>query len=228
MAVLESRHPEPASAGHLDPGREYWGGSWIARTPSSLETVVLTSSGTESVEAAIKLAQGGHACRPPRLVYCERGFHGLTLGSLSVNGNEEFRERFLAAAPRMRQRALRRRLDAAGRELRRVTWRSSSNRIQGKGCMWPPTATSEAAQEALPGNRDPAAGRRGPDWPGPDGPVPGPGSLGDRARPRHAVQGAPQVVTSPWAPSWPPRKVFQELFDYDGAKRGPRLDLRRG
>ena len=64
----------------------------IARTPRSLETVVLTSSGTESVEAAIKLARA--ATRRPRLVYCERGFHGLTLGSLSVNGNEEFRERF--------------------------------------------------------------------------------------------------------------------------------------
>jgi acetylornithine/succinyldiaminopimelate/putrescine aminotransferase len=64
----------------------------ISRTPSSLETVVLTSSGTESVEAAIKLARA--ATRRPRLVFCERGFHGLTLGSLSVNGNEEFRERF--------------------------------------------------------------------------------------------------------------------------------------
>jgi ornithine--oxo-acid transaminase len=64
----------------------------ITRAPSSLEAVVLTSSGTESVEAAIKLARA--ATRRPRLVYCERGFHGLTLGSLSVNGNEEFRERF--------------------------------------------------------------------------------------------------------------------------------------
>jgi ornithine--oxo-acid transaminase len=64
----------------------------IARTPASLESVVLTSSGTEAVEASIKLARA--ATRRPRLVYCERGFHGLTLGSLSVNGNEEFRERF--------------------------------------------------------------------------------------------------------------------------------------
>ena len=64
----------------------------VARTPASLESVVLTSSGTESVEAAIKLARA--ATRRPRLVHCERGFHGLTLGSLSVNGNEEFTERF--------------------------------------------------------------------------------------------------------------------------------------
>ncbi len=64
----------------------------IRRAPSSLDAVVLTSSGTESVEGAIKLARA--ATGRVRILYCERGFHGLTLGSLSVNGNEEFRERF--------------------------------------------------------------------------------------------------------------------------------------
>ncbi|MBV8941173.1 MAG: aspartate aminotransferase family protein [Solirubrobacterales bacterium] len=64
----------------------------IARSPSSLSAVVLTSSGTESVEAGLKLARA--ATGRPRIVYCDRGFHGLTIGSLSVNGNTEFRERF--------------------------------------------------------------------------------------------------------------------------------------
>ncbi len=64
----------------------------VARTPNSLDAVVLTSSGTESVEGALKLARA--ATRRPRILYCERGFHGLTMGALSVNGNEEFRERF--------------------------------------------------------------------------------------------------------------------------------------
>ncbi|HZU40135.1 MAG TPA: aspartate aminotransferase family protein [Solirubrobacteraceae bacterium] len=64
----------------------------LAAAPSSVDAVVLTSSGTESVEGAIKLARA--ATRRPRLLYLERGFHGLTLGSLSVNGNAEFRERF--------------------------------------------------------------------------------------------------------------------------------------
>src|SRR5438067_1749548 len=50
------------------------------------------SSGTEAVEGAIKLARA--ATGRSRLLYCERGFHGLTMGSLSVNGNDEFRERF--------------------------------------------------------------------------------------------------------------------------------------
>ena len=64
----------------------------IARSPSSLSATLLVSSGTEAVEAALKLARA--ATGRPRILYCERGFHGLTLGSLSVNGNAEFRERF--------------------------------------------------------------------------------------------------------------------------------------
>jgi ornithine--oxo-acid transaminase len=64
----------------------------IGRAPASLDAVLFTNSGTESVEAAIKLARAAQG--RPRILYCERGFHGLTMGALSVNGNEEFRERF--------------------------------------------------------------------------------------------------------------------------------------
>jgi ornithine--oxo-acid transaminase len=64
----------------------------IRRTPGSLDAVLFTNSGTESVEAAIKLARAAQG--RPRILYCERGFHGLTMGALSVNGNQEFRERF--------------------------------------------------------------------------------------------------------------------------------------
>jgi ornithine--oxo-acid transaminase len=69
----------------------------IARAPASLDGVVLTSSGTESVETAIKLARA--ATGRQRIVYCDHAFHGLTLGSLSVNGNEEFRDRFEPLLP---------------------------------------------------------------------------------------------------------------------------------
>ena len=103
----------------------------IARTPESLEAVVLTSSGTESVEAAIKLARA--ATRRPRLVYCERGFHGLTLGSLSVNGNEEFRERFGPLLPGCDSVPFGD-LDALSRELRRGDVAAFIvEPIQGKG-----------------------------------------------------------------------------------------------
>ncbi len=69
----------------------------IQSTPDSLDAVVLTSSGTESVEAALKLSRA--ATGRPRILYCGRGFHGLSYGSLSVNGNEEFRERFEPLLP---------------------------------------------------------------------------------------------------------------------------------
>jgi ornithine--oxo-acid transaminase len=64
----------------------------VGRAPDSLDAAVLCSSGTESVEAALKLARAATGRR--RFLYCERGFHGLSIGSLSVNGNDEFRQRF--------------------------------------------------------------------------------------------------------------------------------------
>ena len=60
-------------------------------TPGDLDAVFFTNSGAESVEGALKLAR--QATRRSKVVYCSRAFHGLTLGALSVNGNEEFRER---------------------------------------------------------------------------------------------------------------------------------------
>jgi ornithine--oxo-acid transaminase len=59
--------------------------------PGNLDAVFFTNSGTESVEGALKLAR--QATRRTKIVFCRRAFHGLTLGALSVNGNEEFRER---------------------------------------------------------------------------------------------------------------------------------------
>ncbi|MFL5823155.1 MAG: aspartate aminotransferase family protein [Solirubrobacteraceae bacterium] len=117
----------------------------ISRTPSSLETVVLTSSGTESVEAAIKLARA--ATRRPRLVYCQRGFHGLTLGSLSVNGNEEFRERFGPLLPGCEEVPFGD-LDALARELRRGDVAAFVvEPVQGKGVYLAPPGYLEGAQE---------------------------------------------------------------------------------
>src|SRR6476659_3255413 len=64
----------------------------LERAPSSVDAMVPANSGAEAVEAAIKLARAttGH----PRILYAEHAFHGLTLGALSVNGNDEFRDGF--------------------------------------------------------------------------------------------------------------------------------------
>jgi len=61
-------------------------------TPAGLDTVFFTNSGAEGVETAMKYARA--ASRRDRIVYCKKGFHGLTLGALSVNGAQEFREGF--------------------------------------------------------------------------------------------------------------------------------------
>jgi ornithine--oxo-acid transaminase len=64
----------------------------LARAPASVAAMVPANSGTEAVEAAIKIARA--ATGRARVLYAEHAFHGLTLGSLSINGNAEFREGF--------------------------------------------------------------------------------------------------------------------------------------
>jgi ornithine--oxo-acid transaminase len=61
-------------------------------TGSGLSRVFFCNSGTESIEAAIKFARC--ATRKQKILYCDHAFHGLTVGSLSLNGAEFFRERF--------------------------------------------------------------------------------------------------------------------------------------
>ncbi len=69
----------------------------LKRLPSSVGRVLFTSSGTEATEAALKL--GRTATGRPRVVSCEDGFHGYTLGSLSATGVPGFRARFEPLLP---------------------------------------------------------------------------------------------------------------------------------
>ncbi len=64
----------------------------LARAPDSVGAMVPANTGTEAVEAAIKIARA--ATGRPRILYAEHAFHGLTLGSLSLNGDAIFREGF--------------------------------------------------------------------------------------------------------------------------------------
>ena len=63
----------------------------IERAPD-LDRVYFCNSGTEAVEAALKFARC--ATGRSRVLYCAHAFHGLTAGSLSVNGAKEFRDGF--------------------------------------------------------------------------------------------------------------------------------------
>jgi ornithine--oxo-acid transaminase len=64
----------------------------VRHVHDGMSRVFFTNSGTETVEAALKFAR----CATGRqdIVFCDHAFHGLTLGSLSVNGDQFFRERF--------------------------------------------------------------------------------------------------------------------------------------
>jgi len=62
-----------------------------------LDKVFFCNSGAEAVEGAMKFAR--FATGRPQIVYCEHGFHGLTYGALSINGDEEFRGGFEPLLP---------------------------------------------------------------------------------------------------------------------------------
>ena len=67
------------------------GEALIKRAPY-LDRVYMCNSGTEAVETALKFARC--ATGRPRVLYCDHAFHGLTAGSVSVNGAKEFRDGF--------------------------------------------------------------------------------------------------------------------------------------
>lgn len=64
----------------------------VELAPDELDTAFFTNSGAEGIETAMKYARA--ATGRARILYCKKSFHGLTLGSLSINGNAEFREGF--------------------------------------------------------------------------------------------------------------------------------------
>jgi putrescine aminotransferase len=65
--------------------------------PGDLRIAYLMSSGSEAVDGAMKLARA--ATHRPRFVAAERGFHGITLGALSVTGGKRHRAAFEPLLP---------------------------------------------------------------------------------------------------------------------------------
>lgn len=63
----------------------------IERAPNG-DRVYFTSTGAETVETAIKFAKA--TTKRNRFLFLKKGFHGLTVGALSVMGNQEFRKGF--------------------------------------------------------------------------------------------------------------------------------------
>jgi ornithine--oxo-acid transaminase len=116
----------------------------LARAPTSVGAMVPANTGTEAVEAAIKIARA--ATGRGRILYAEHAFHGLTLGSLSLNGGIEFREGFGPLLPGCDPVGFGD-LDALARELERGDVAAFIvEPIQGKGVNVPAPGYLPAAQ----------------------------------------------------------------------------------
>ncbi len=117
----------------------------LARAPG-MERVFFGNSGTEAVETALKFAR--YATGRPRILYCDHAFHGLTTGSLSVNGEECFRRGFVPLLPDTAVPLGD--LGALERELRRGDVAGLIvEPIQGKGVLAAPPGYLAAAGELL-------------------------------------------------------------------------------
>jgi len=116
-----------------------------ARLPPGLDALFFASTGAEAVDSAMKFARA--ATGRPRLVSCDSSFHGVTLGPLSLVGDEFFKEGFgplLPGCARVPFGDLER-LEA---ELRRGDVAAFIvEPIQGRMVTLPPPGYLEAAQE---------------------------------------------------------------------------------
>ncbi len=133
----------------------------LARAPGSVAAMVPANSGTEAVEAAIKIARA--ATGRPRILYAEHAFHGLTLGSLSINGNAEFREGFGPLLPGLRPGRVRRRRRARARARARRRGGADRRAGAGQGRQPAPARLPAARAGAVPGGGDAVRVRRGAD-----------------------------------------------------------------
>ncbi|WP_406111466.1 aspartate aminotransferase family protein [Kitasatospora purpeofusca] len=117
----------------------------LSYTPG-LDRVFFGNSGTEAVETALKFAR--YATGRRRILYVDHAFHGLTTGSLSVNGENGFRKGF---DPLLPDTAIPLGdLGALAKELKRGDVAALIvEPIQGKGVQAPPPGWLRAAQELL-------------------------------------------------------------------------------
>ncbi|HLW96416.1 MAG TPA: aminotransferase class III-fold pyridoxal phosphate-dependent enzyme [Solirubrobacteraceae bacterium] len=118
----------------------------VERAPSRIAAMVPANTGTEAVEGAIKLARA--ATGRPRILYATHAFHGLTLGSLSLNGDDVFRDGFGPLLPGCDSVEFGD-TDALRRELARGDVAAFIvEPIQGKGVNLPPDGYLQDAQAA--------------------------------------------------------------------------------
>ncbi|MGB1799492.1 MAG: aspartate aminotransferase family protein [Gammaproteobacteria bacterium] len=115
------------------------------RMPNELDFVYFTNSGTEGVETAIKFARC--ATKRSGIIHAKKAFHGLSNGSLSLNGDETFRGGFGKLLPDCVQVPFGD-IEALEKALSRNDIAAFIvEPIQGKGVNIPPSGYLKQAQE---------------------------------------------------------------------------------
>src|SRR6185437_9349626 len=115
------------------------------RLPCELDAVFFASTGAEAVDSAMKFARA--ATGRPCLVSCDSSFHGVTLGPLSLVGDDFFKEGFGPLLPGCRRVPFGD-LDSLEAELRaRDVAAFFVEPIQGREVRLPPAGYLQAAQE---------------------------------------------------------------------------------
>ena len=116
-----------------------------ARLPAGLDAMFFASTGAEAVDSAMKFARA--ATGRPRLISCESGFHGVTMGPLALVGDDFFKEGFGPLLPGCAQVPFGD-LDALERELRaRDVAAFFVEPVQGRMVTLPPDGYLRGAQE---------------------------------------------------------------------------------
>jgi putrescine aminotransferase len=92
-AVVEQVRTHPLSTLLLLNGKMSEAAAALVRVaPKGLDHVYFGLSGAEAVETALKIARLNGR---PRIIAMENGYHGKTLGALSITGREQYRQPFV-------------------------------------------------------------------------------------------------------------------------------------
>lgn len=94
MQEIQNRRQVDLSKELLSPYTAFLAHNLSLSLPGDLSKVYFCNSGTEAVEAALKLASRCFKGKRPTFLYADNALHGKTIGALSVTGSDRLREFF--------------------------------------------------------------------------------------------------------------------------------------
>jgi putrescine aminotransferase len=109
----------------LDPLRAMLAKTLAMLTPGNLAYAFFCNSGTEAIEAAVKLARAFDPAKQT-IIGATKGFHGKSMGALSVSAKAEFRRPFGPMLPNIEH--------VPFNDLPALRWRMQTLRAVGEDC----------------------------------------------------------------------------------------------